>query len=359
MLLSKVASVLPSTPTSESRRSTPTSDGRRPRSRSGMTNWCGRAVDASEAYVAKKLDQNALSGKGSDEQIMKTWYATMYTDIRLPYERCVVLTTAALYRCQFLPEHGFVNKCRRTPLRDVHCVYIEEQSQLLVVQERIPRDSPLASLKDLLLAYDSEPPNARPWRKKTHSLQTRWYAAHEPGQLEEMERAINRVATWSLPRPGTKGSETDSLGESVDEGYGSGLGSREEYSASEFVLDGSQHVPPDSEAASTPGRWRARPLEGPGLVVGDLVASSPDLHSPGRLKVGLGARISTEMASSPDMVCDFMVDESRWSDHAEEDAQPGTFTLAGKTLRRGTHRSHDLTLVDMTEENLECFSSAH
>ena len=125
---------------------------------------------------------------------------------RLGAIRCIVLTTEALYRCQYLPLHGFVNRCKRTPLGAVSRVY--EEADKIVVQERISRNSRLHALTDRLFSVDAVPAGARPWRTKTHSLLTRWYAPQSAKQMSDMTRAMNVVASWS--RPVTRGSETDS-----------------------------------------------------------------------------------------------------------------------------------------------------
>lgn len=170
------------------------------------------AREKSEAFVTRLLGPKPV---GSNERILGSWMVRMVTNSNIPFERTLVLTSAALYRCQYLPEHGFVNKCKRTPLRSIARVYAEAGKHV-VVQERLSRGGRLGAFKDMLFSVDMEPPSARPWRSGEHMLSTRWYTpigmpGSEPaGAVEEMMRAITLVATWSTSCP-RRESDTDSV----------------------------------------------------------------------------------------------------------------------------------------------------
>lgn len=172
------------------------------------------ALAASLTHIYGLIDKAKSRQNDGAEEVVASWAVTMLDSMHVTYERCLVLTTAALYRVQWLPSilqkqgGGYIKKCRRMPLKTIHRVY--KWNGRVTILERTENKSAWSKLMRAL--SDGEPDDARPWRENTFVISTRWYVPSlvEPGrdQVTEIQRLVtdmvqqlHKLAPWSIPPP--------------------------------------------------------------------------------------------------------------------------------------------------------------
>ena len=125
------------------------------------------ALTISTRYVSKRLKGN--------EEVIGSWSTIMHDENGAKCDSILVLTTAALYRIQYLVEHGYVNRCRQMPLETLSRVYVSRSKShnWVTISERYKRKGNWEKFMGYLTKH--EPSEARPWRDGSHIVNTRWY----------------------------------------------------------------------------------------------------------------------------------------------------------------------------------------
>jgi len=153
--------------------------------------------------------EKEIGAADQSEQITHAWAVTMMDDKTYTCDRFLVLTNRALYRVQWLPEYGFVQKCRRTPLGQVHRVY--EDGGWVTLGTRVDRRGAWNTL--ISVVTKSEPAEARPWRQGGFVLKTRWFkpldSSGEPAPLNKLLGALLNAAPRSRFLSTPQGSSED------------------------------------------------------------------------------------------------------------------------------------------------------
>eukprot|EP00966_Prymnesium_polylepis_P044256 1025582-Prymnesium_polylepis.1 len=173
-----------------------------------------RHVNGSEAFKAGK------------EEVLGAWATVMLDTLNVSRDRYLVLTNAALYRLQWLPDHGFINKCRRMPLESIVRVY--KSNGWLTLCESVEQRGVYLKLQLALTKH--EPPDARPWRQGAHTMNTRWYRPQEHAadpdelKLDEIVAAVRLAAPQALatPPPTPGGFSSDDKSDSSGGGFSQG-----------------------------------------------------------------------------------------------------------------------------------------
>jgi len=137
------------------------------------------------------------------EEVTGTWWTVMNNEKSISLDRIIVLTTDALYRMHWLPEHGYIGKFRRMPLDNLVRAY--QADGKLIIVESVEQNGTWEKLVRILAK--NEPPEARPWRTNTHVLHTRWYmplgddGCPDKTKLCDMLRAIKNVVPRDIDLP--------------------------------------------------------------------------------------------------------------------------------------------------------------